>query len=83
MSNYPRFKVGQLWLNDVTLIVINVPAITHVLAMRTSSPTTRTALPFQKIFAHDSHSAIACFKFLCRSNPTNPFVTRERSEVFP
>lgn len=52
-------------------------------SVRTPGPATRTPLPFCHIATNTFNVRTACFGFLYRRCPTNPFITRKWRKTIP
>src|SRR5215211_5154157 len=51
--------------------------------MRASRPTTRTALPIPQVRATPLDPFAPCLVLFCGLDPADPFVSRQRSNIFP
>lgn len=52
-------------------------------AVRTSRPTARPAHASAQLIDADIDATLSSLFFLCRSNPTDPLVSRQRSDIAP
>ena len=51
--------------------------------MRTAGPAARTALAFSELCTHALDMLFSCFGLFHGDGPADPFITRERRNVFP